>query len=114
MGCHQDDVDPPQPPDITLDLEKANKTAEDVEQAFASGDYTKVLPFMASLALDRSQSDLEAAHPDQLKQFAIDFDQRSIVGYGDELIEYQFTWDGLHYTVDFAIQEDGSFKIIRL
>ena len=114
MGCHKDKIDPPQQPNAPLDLEKANKAAEDAEQAFASGDYTKVLPYMASVALDRSQADLQEADPERLKQFARDFDQRSVLGYGDELIEYQFNWNGLPYTVDFAIQEDGSFKIIRL
>jgi hypothetical protein len=114
VGCNKDDHDPPQEPTPTLDLNKANKAAEDVELAFATGDFTKVLPFMATVALERSKTDLEAADPEQLKQFAIDFNMRSVIGHGDEFIEYQFNWNGIPYTVDFAVQEDGSIKIIRL
>ncbi|MBK7010046.1 MAG: hypothetical protein IPO65_04775 [Saprospiraceae bacterium] len=114
VGCNKDEEPPVEDPTSTLDLTKANKAAEDAEQAFASGEVAKILPFMAPVALERSQLDLEAADAALLKQFAKDFNNRSVVGYGDEFIEYQFDWNGLPYTVDFAIQEDGSIKIIRL
>lgn len=114
VGCNKDEEPPVDDPTTTLDLTKANKAAEDAEQAFASGEVAKILPFMAPVALERSQLDLEAADAALLKQFAKDFNNRSVVGYGDEFIEYQFDWNGLPYTVDFAIQEDGSIKIIRL
>lgn len=114
MGCNKDEEPPVEDPTSTLDLTKANKAAEDAEQAFASGEVAKILPFMAPVAQQRSQLDLEAADAALLKQFAKDFNNRSVVGYGDEFIEYQFDWNGLPYTVDFAIQEDGSIKIIRL
>ncbi|MBL0081864.1 MAG: hypothetical protein IPP37_05300 [Saprospiraceae bacterium] len=114
VGCNKDEEPPVEDPTSTLDLTKANKAAGDAEQAFASGEVAKILPRMAPVALERSQLDLEAADAALLKQFAKDFNNRSVVGYGDEFIEYQFDWNGLPYTVDFAIQEDGSIKIIRL
>jgi hypothetical protein len=116
-GCSKDDDFDPDPnpdPIVLLDLEKANETAENVEKAFESGDVTQVLPFLTDQAKQRSQEDLENASQDVLIQFAADFNDRSIVGYGDEFIEYEFDWNGIPYTVDFAIQVDGSLKIIRL
>ncbi len=113
-GCNKDEEDPIDEPGTSLDLTKANKAAEDAEQAFATGEIAKILPFMAPVALERSQKDLEAADIETLKQFAKDFDHRTVVGYGDEFIEYQFDWNGLPYTVDFAIQGDETIKIIRL
>lgn len=116
-GCSKDDDprdDDPIENQHTLDLDKANETAEEVEKAFESGDVTLVLPYLAEKAKIRSQEDLENATPEHLQQFAADFNDREIVGYGDEFIEYEFDWGGTPYTVDFAIQEDGSIKIIRL
>jgi len=109
-----DDPDPPIDNVVLLDLEKANQTAEDLEKAFESGDVALVLPYLTDQAKSRSQEDLENVSPDVLIQFATDFNNRSIVGYGDEFIEYEFDWNGIPYTVDFALQEDGSLKIIRL
>ena len=33
---------------------------------------------------------------------------------GSFFIEYEFDWNGIPYTVDFALQEDGTLKVIRL
>jgi hypothetical protein len=113
-SCSKEDDPDPEENIVTLDLEKANQTAEEVEKAFESGDVTLVLPYLTQQAKLRSQEDLENASKEVLMQFASDFNNRSIVGFGDEFIEYEFDWNGIPYTVDFAIQEDGSLKIIRL
>ena len=115
IGCGKDEEDPiPEDPITTLDLVKANKAAEEVEQAFATGDAAKIMPFMAPAALTRSMEDIQNASPTVLKQFAVDFNNRTELGHGDEIIEYSFNWNGQAYTVDFALQDDGSIKIIRL
>jgi hypothetical protein len=116
-GCSKDE-DPEEDEPIenqhTLDLNKADDTAEEVEKAFESGDVSLILPYLSEQAIVRSKEDLENASTEMLKQFAIDFNDREIAGFGDEFIEYEFDWGGIPYTVDFAIQEDGSIKIIRL
>jgi predicted RNA-binding Zn-ribbon protein involved in translation (DUF1610 family) len=98
----------------TMDVEKAKKTAEDVEKAFAKADVNAIINFMSEAALKRSKEDIQNASPERLKKFAKDFDKRRITGYGDDFIEFEFDWNGLPYTVDFSLQEDGSFKILRL
>lgn len=69
---------------------------------------------MTDQAFERSAEDIALSNPELIRQFAIDFDKRKIVGYGDEFIEFSFDLEGTPYTVDFALQEDGSFKLIRL
>ncbi len=98
----------------TMDVEKAKRTAEDVEKAFANADVNAIINFMSEAALKRSKEDIKNTSPERLKQFAKDFDKRRIKGYGDDFIEFEFDWNGLPYTVDFSLQEDGSFKILRL
>ncbi len=98
----------------TMDVEKAKRTAEDVEKAFAKADVNAIINFMSEAALKRSKEDIKNASPERLKQFAKDFDKRRIKGYGDDFIEFEFDWNGLPYTVDFSLQKDGSFKILRL
>ena len=97
-----------------MDIEKADQTAERVEEAFADADVERILSFMTETALKRSKSDIENTSPDRLKTFASLFDKRKIVGYGDEFIEFSFDWNGLHYTVDFTLDVDGNFKILRI
>ena len=91
VGCNKDDEPPVDDPTTTLDLTKANKAAEEVEQAFASGEVSKVLPYLSDVAIERSKSDLENAGAATLQQFARDFNNRTTVGYGDELSSTSLT-----------------------
>ncbi len=112
-GCNKEDVGP-EYPDTGLDLARAEADAEKLEKAFYDGDYKTIYEMMTDQAFERSAEDIALSNPELIRQFAIDFDKRKIVGYGDEFIEFSFDLEGTPYTVDFALQEDGSFKLIRL
>jgi len=116
-GCSPDndmDPDPSDPDAELLDVNAAKRSAEALEKAFTDADVEQILDMMTPLAVARSGDDITNADPERLKQFASDFNDRKIAGYGTEFIEFSFQLEGVPYTVDFALQEDGSFKVIRL
>ena len=112
-GCSKEDIGPDYP-DLGLDLARAEEDAEKLEKAFSELNRPAIYEMLTDQAFERSAEDISLSSYDLLLQFAKDFDKRKIVGYGDEFIEFSFDLDGLPYTVDFALQEDGSFKLSRL
>ena len=115
-GCNKDDGPEPDPIDQTpvLDVVKAEMTADSVEAAFAAADVDAIIGFMSGESQMRSGDDIKNASSTTLQQFAEDFKNRKVVGHGSRFIEFEFDWNGVPYTVDFSLQEDGTFKIIRL
>ncbi|MFH1050544.1 MAG: hypothetical protein V1779_06385 [bacterium] len=98
---------------IKVDMKKINEAANKIEEAFASGDPKNVQMLLTEDAKSTYPDILTELDSDRMKSFANDFKNRTIVGVSEIYAEFGFPFQGTTYTVDLALQEDGSFKLMR-
>lgn len=112
-SCRKDDLEPEVPVSEKIDVGKINDGAKTVETAFQSGELLEIKKIMTDTALELYGTDLSSVDKTNLKKLGEALKTRKIKVYTDLYAEYEYTKDGMAYTIALARQEDGSWKLMR-
>jgi len=97
-----------------VDMVKINECAQKVEDAFASGDPAKVKDLLTDDAKSFTYTDIMTElTSERMKSFAEEFKKRNLIAARFNFAEFGFPFQGVTYTVDLAVDKDGSFKLMR-
>lgn len=96
-----------------IDLKKIAAGGTAVEKAFASGDYKQVEQILTEEAKTLYKDELPNLSSEDMKNFAKDFEKRTLVATGSFFAEYGFPFQETTYIVRLLRQADGSYKLAR-
>lgn len=94
------------------DVSKINAGAKLVEEAFLSGDTTKLINLLTETAKKSYSSSMKDIQP-KMVQFGNIFKTRVLDAYSKLYAEYSYAYDNKTFTVAFALQDDGTWKLMR-
>jgi len=112
-SCRKDDPIPEGPTEEKVDVSKIDLGVKTAETAFQSGDVLEIKKIMTDAALELYGSDLSTVSKTNLKKLGEALKTSKIKVYTDLYAEYEYTKDGITFTIAMARQEDGSWKLMR-
>lgn len=112
-SCRKDDPIPEGPEIEKVDVGKIDIGAKTVETAFLNGDLLEIKKTMTDAALEYYGTELSSVNKSSLKKLGEALKNRKIKVYTDLYAEYEYTKDGITFTIAMARQEDGSWKLMR-
>ena len=112
-SCRKDDPAPEDPIAEKVDVGKIDDGAKTVEAAFLNGEVLEIKKIMTDAALEFYGPDLSSVNKTNLKKLGDALKTRKIKVYTDLYAEYEYTKDGITFTIAMAKQEDGSWKLMR-
>lgn len=101
-------------PPTNVDIAKIEDGAKSTETAFKTGDPQKVLALVTDDAKNLYSSGISKLKQIQLINLGKAIEQRTLISYSSLYAEYKYTKDGVTYNLAFALQSDGSWKLMRL
>jgi hypothetical protein len=93
---------------------KIYEGAKAIETAFISGDVISIINILTDNAKELYSADLSQVKKSYLVKFGEAFKTRVLKVYSDLYAEFNYTKDGIVFSIAMAIQEDGSWKLMRL
>jgi len=112
-SCRKDDPEPDGPVVEQVDVGAIDKYAKSVESAFVSGEAVKIQNILTDDAKALYGNDLTQMDKNNLIKLGEALKSRKIKVFTDLYAEYEYTKDGIIYSVAMARQEDGSWKLMR-
>lgn len=88
------------------------KAASEVEEAFISGVPANLLDTLSAESRTFYEEGIDIIAPD-MADFGNDFKNRKLIYATDNYAEYEFTSYNETFTVTFARQDDGTWKLTR-
>lgn len=92
---------------------KIYEGAKEIETAFKSGDVFRITNILTDNAKELYGTDLSQIKKYYLVKFGEAFKTRVLKVYSDLYAEFNYTKDGVMFSISMAIQEDGSWKLMR-
>ena len=92
---------------------KINDGAKSAEAAFISGDPAAIESIMTDAAKELYGTDLPQIDKEELISLGKALKNRELKVYSDLYAEFNYTKDGVEYSIAMAQQEDGSWKLMR-
>jgi len=108
-----DDSDIPDIPGNDIEIPKINEGAKAVETAFISGDVNAIKGILTDNAEELYGTGLTQVNKNHLVKLGEALKSRNLKVNSDLYAEYNYTKDGITYTIAMAKQDDGSWKLMR-
>lgn len=100
--------------DIVVDSKQATSASKALEKAFLTGNSEKVLELVSPASLEHYSDLINGSSEDDLKAFGEAFKTREIKIISESYAEFEFTAEGKVYSVALTLDEDESWKLMRL
>jgi hypothetical protein len=112
-SCNEDDFMINIPETEKIDVGLINKGAKRVEQIFKLGEPDSVKNVLTEEAISDYSDKLEKINGETLQLIGKALSSRKLKVYTDMYAEYNYTMNGIEYSIALARQEDGSWKLMR-
>lgn len=99
---------------VIIDTKDVNKAGSSVENAFLTGDSEKVKEIISASSLSLYSDLITNSSAENLKAFGNAFKSRELKVVSEKYAEFKFIVDGIEYTIAMSMDDDGSWKIMRL
>ena len=112
-SCNEDDfmINIPEPEKIDVSL--ISKGAKRVEKIFKMGEPDSVKSLLTNEAIEKYTQRLSGIDGKTLQEIGEAMSSRKLKVYTDMYAEYNYTLNGIEFSIALARQEDGSWKLMR-
>lgn len=96
-----------------VDVKKIDEGAKASEDAFKSGSPQEVISILTDDAKTELSTAITKLNSSQLKSLGVALESKKLDVYGELYAEYSYVKGGVTYTIAYARQQDGTWKLMR-